>query len=311
MIPTPPPRPPQSGFLYLPPYRIQGYSIGGEETVVQVPELHICFDIGRCPRFALNSSYVALSHGHMDHAAGLPYYFSQRFFQGMDVGHVVCHPRLADPIRNIMHAWVDLEAQRTPYKVLPLASDEQVEIKNNIFLRAFTTHHTVPSLGFVVVERRSKLKPELAGLPQEKLVQLKKQGEDITQITEIPLVCYSGDTCMGKHFDRPDVRQAKILITECTFVDPEHKSRADVGKHMHLSDLVELLDRVESEAVVLTHLSRRTHIAAARDHVHDQIPARHRSRVFLLMDSRTNRARYDQQQLVLSQADTTGKRVSL
>ena len=82
---------------------------------MQVPELHICFDIGRCPRFALNSSYVALSHGHMDHAAGLPYYFSQRFFQGMDVGHVVCHPRLADPIRNIMRAWVDLEAQRTPY----------------------------------------------------------------------------------------------------------------------------------------------------------------------------------------------------
>ena len=31
-----------------------GYSVAGEETVVQVPELNVCFDIGRCPYFALD-----------------------------------------------------------------------------------------------------------------------------------------------------------------------------------------------------------------------------------------------------------------
>jgi hypothetical protein len=48
---------------------------------VQVPELDVCFDIGLCPRIALTSPYVAISHCHMDHVAGLPYYFSQRMFQ--------------------------------------------------------------------------------------------------------------------------------------------------------------------------------------------------------------------------------------
>src|SRR5690606_8497462 len=83
MIPREPPRRPQLGFLYAPPYRIQGISIAGEETVVHIPELDLCFDIGLAPRAVLPSKYVALSHGHMDHVAGIAYYFSQRNFQGM------------------------------------------------------------------------------------------------------------------------------------------------------------------------------------------------------------------------------------
>ena len=120
MIPREPPRNPQLGFLYLPPYRVQGLSIAGEQTAVQVPELDVCFDIGLCPRPALASPYVALSHGHMDHAAGLPYYYSQRHFQGMGVGTVICHKGLEQPIHQLMSAWVDLEDQRTPYKLVPL-----------------------------------------------------------------------------------------------------------------------------------------------------------------------------------------------
>ena len=29
-----------------------GYSVAGEETVVSVPSLDVCFDIGRCPHAA-------------------------------------------------------------------------------------------------------------------------------------------------------------------------------------------------------------------------------------------------------------------
>lgn len=295
MIPRDPPRRPQLGFLYLPPYRVQGISIAGEESVVQIPELDVCFDIGRCPKAALSSNHVALTHGHMDHSAALSYYFSQRQFQGMGTGTVLCHPALEEPIHDLMRAWVAIENQRTPYNLIALEPEGTFELKNNILLRGFETLHTVPSLGFVVVEKRSKLKPEYIGLPQEKLVELKRANQEITHTLEIPLVCYTGDTAWGRPFEREDVLASKILITECTFMTRADRRRAGVGKHLHLDNIVELLERSTAEAVVLTHLSRRTHLRDARKAVAEAIPAKDQDRVFILMDSRSNRDRYDQQ----------------
>lgn len=298
MIPHDPPRTPGTGFLYFPPFRVQGYSIAGEETAIQVPELDLCFDIGRCPRLALASNYVALSHGHMDHAAGLAYYFSQRHFQGMGTGTVLCHPTLEEPIKKMMAAWVDIEAQRTPHKVIamdPGTASGEFEIKNTYWLRAFETMHTVPSLGFSVVEKRSKLKEEYVGLPQSKLVEMKNAGEEITYIKQVPLVTYMGDTAPGSHFSRPEVTDAKILITECTFLEHDHRDRARVGKHLHLSDIVKLLPTLNCEAIVLTHMSRRTHMGQAREQLDRAIPDQFKDRLFVLMDNRTNRLRYQQQ----------------
>ena len=73
------------------------YSVAGEETVVQVPELNVCFDIGRSPHFELTSDIVCISHGHMDHIAGLGYYLSERYFQGMKPGTVILPRELAAP----------------------------------------------------------------------------------------------------------------------------------------------------------------------------------------------------------------------
>lgn len=295
MIPREPHRRPQLGFLYVPPYRVQGLSVAGEETVVQVPELDVVFDIGRCPRAALTSNFVALSHGHMDHSAGLAYYFSQRHFQGMGAGTVICHPSTEAAIHNVMRAWVDLEAQRTPYKVVPLAPESEFEVKKGIFLRAFATNHTVPSLGFIAIEKRQKLRPEFVGMTQEQILALRKKGETVTHVIEIPLVCYTGDTARGEHFDRPDVRNAKILITECTFLEPGHRDRAAVGKHMHLLDVAEVVRRSAAEAIVLIHLSRRTHMGEARKEIDAALAPEDRGRVHVLMDSRANRSRYEKQ----------------
>lgn len=295
MLPKEPPRRSQLGFLYLPPYRVQGLSVAGEQTVVQIPELDLVFDIGLCPRAALTSNFMALTHGHMDHAAAISYYFSQRYFQGMGVGTCICHPDLEQPIRNVMNAWVDLEAQQTPHKVIALPPDEQTPIKNNIDLRAFATDHTVPSNGYIALEKRTKLKEEFVGLEQPQLVELKTKGVEITQDVEIPLVCFTGDTAWGKHFSREDVLASKILITECTFTESEHRGRANIGKHLHMDHILALLERSKAEHVVLVHLSRRTHINTIRKQLDLAVPKKHRDRVLLLMDHRVNRARYQQQ----------------
>ncbi len=295
MLPRRPPLSGQLGFLYLPPYRIQGISIAGEQTAVHIPELDVAFDVGLCPRPVLSAPCVAISHGHMDHVAGLPYYFSQRVFQKMDPGTCVCHESIAGAIQTMMGGWVDLEQQHTPFTVVPLKHEGEHTLKPNIVLKGIESDHTVPSMSFVVVEHRKKLLEKYQGLPQEQLRALKIGGTEITQTLTFPLVAYTGDTCVGDHLYREEFTAAKTVITECTFFEEEHKKRAVVGKHLHIEDLRELLSVWGAENVVIVHTSRRTTMNKVLDSIKSSFCAEDASRVHLLMDHRTNRQRYEKQ----------------
>jgi ribonuclease Z len=306
MIPRPPAREGSLGFLYLPPFRVQGTSIAGEATSVMVPELDVCFDIGSCPRAALPSKHLCISHGHMDHIGGLAYFCSQRYFQGMGAGTIVCDKRLAQPIERMMAGYVELERQTTPFTVIGLEPGQEIQIKNNTVLRGFEVEHTVPAFGYCVIEKRSKLKQEFVGLPQEKLRELKDRGTEITRTLDIPLVAYLGDTAPGPHLVREDVRKSQVIICECTFTEPDHKERAKVGMHMHADDIGEWLRVLECQHLVLIHLSRRTNLADARKAI-SAVAGRERvEKVQLLMDHRANRERYERQEAELGGAAQGG-----
>jgi len=295
MIPKPPPRDGNLGFLLLNPFRVQGYSVAGEATSINIPEMDVCFDMGMAPRSALSAKFCALSHGHMDHVGGLAYWCSQRNFQGMGPGTIVCDARIEADVRGMMDGFQNLERQKTPYELIPLEHEQEIQLKNNIMLRAFHTEHTAPSCGYVIIEKRTKLKEHLVGLPQEKLRDMKQKGEEIVNQLEVPLLAYTGDTLPGPHLLRDDVRKAQVIISECTFFDPDHKSRAKIGMHMHVDDLVEWLKVAECEHMVVVHLSRRTHLGQARKQLIQQAGKELASKVHFLMDHRTNRARYDLQ----------------
>ncbi|MGY8753455.1 MAG: MBL fold metallo-hydrolase [Phycisphaerales bacterium] len=295
MLPRRPPRSGQVGFLYLPPYRVQGISIAGEQTAVHIPELDIAFDVGLCPRPVLSAPYIALTHGHMDHVAGLPYYFSQRVFQKMGAGTCICHEEIAGDVQAMMGGWVDLEKQCTPHNIVPIKPGGEYVIKPNVVLKAIEADHTVPALSYVVMEHRKKLLEKYTGFPQHELRQLKINGTEITQTLKIPLVACTGDTKIGDHLYGPEFTNAPIVITECTFFEQGHKKRALVGKHLHIDDLVELLRVWKAKHIVITHTSRRTTLDQIRETVDKKLGRDEAHRIHILMDHQTNRLRYEKQ----------------
>lgn len=257
-------RPYQLSQLRIDDFSLAGYSVAGEESVIIAPELDCVFDIGKCPREALAPNHVLLSHGHMDHVAGLPYYFAQRDFQGVANGVALVPANLAEPLEDLMRAWGRVEGHIPPHKFVPVTPGDNYEIRRGLFARSFATNHLPGSLGFSLVEVRKKLKKEFLEKTSTEIVALKKQGVEITNSMEVPHVAYLGDTGRGNYSDIPCVSEAKALLLECTFFDSDHVSRARAGKHLHITDLPEVLEGMNNEHIIIVHVTRRTNMSAAR-----------------------------------------------
>ncbi len=178
--------------------------------------------------------------------------------------------------------------------IIGITMGDPVGIGPEIVLLALEASHGIPALGFAVIERRQKLREDLVGQPQDRIRELRMRGEPVTRSVDIPLVAYTGDTEPGPHLLCDEIRNAKIIVTECTFFDSEHRDRARIGRHLHVEDLRTLIEAWDAEHVVVTHISRRTMLSFARQRL-DEVAGEKAGRVHMLMDHRTNRMRLEHQ----------------
>jgi ribonuclease Z len=265
---------------------IIGYSVAGEETVVAMPQLDVCFDIGRAPAQVIPINYVLLTHGHMDHAAGIAYYLSQRNFCGLIAGTVLAPQNLLESIETILSGWKHLDGNNIPAKLVGVKSGDEYQVKRDLFVRVFPTKHSWGSVGYSLIEKRKKLKTQYTDLTGPQLVALKKKGVEIEYVLEVPIVTYLGDTKYVDFAQLEYIAKSRILIAECTFFLAEHTGRAEAGRHMHIEEFAELLKRMENEHIVVTHLSQRTGIPEARRILKKTLPADIYRKIILLMDKR-------------------------
>lgn len=261
-----------------------GRSLAGEESVVAAPEFNVCFDIGRAPREVIPIDNVCISHGHIDHCANIAYYFSHRGFLGTHPGRLIVHRSLAAQFHKLMDVWAEIEGRPNAAVIEGIGPGEEVRLRRDLFVRSFGVNHDRRSLGFSVIEERTKLKPEYSDRTGPQLVELKKQGIQIENRIEAPAIAYCGDTADGDFFDLDWVRNAKVLLVECTFFEPEHLVRARKGKHIHVRDLSDILPRVRSPHVVLTHVTHRTALRDAKRILREALNSDDQQRVTLFMD---------------------------
>ena len=265
---------------------IIGYSVAGEETVVAMPQLDVCFDIGKAPHQIISINHVLLTHGHMDHAAGIAYYLSHRNFSGQSPGTILTPKNLLGPMREIIDAWSRLDGNKVPANLVGVKAGDEYQIKPNLFTRVFPTKHSKGSVGYTVLEKRKKIKPEYAKLKGPQIVELKKQGIEIDYPLEIPIVTYLGDTQNVDFSQLKYIVESKILIAECTFYETDHSGRAEAGRHMHITEFAELIEKLQNEHIVITHTTQRTSMREIRRILKEAISAEKYARVILFMDNR-------------------------
>jgi len=263
---------------------IEGYSRAAVQTYWRIPELKLGFDLGAQPWSFMGTPCWFVSHAHMDHFAALPVYVARRRMMKMEPPTIYLPEHTVEPIQRILRLVSRLDRGRLPCQLVPLAPGDEVNLSRELVVTVSATTHTVPSLGFVVWERRKKLKPELADLSGEQIRDLRLGGMDVTNETRIPLVAYLGDSAPAGLDACPAMYEAKVLIMELTFVAPRHrKERIHKFGHMHLDDVVERRDRFANERIIAAHFSTRYHAQQIEHYVQRALPDRLDGRLTLWM----------------------------
>lgn len=204
--------------------------------------------------------------------------------------------------------------------VLPFSKLSGVEL----FIRPFqTTHAGCPSVGYILGTRRKRsgLKAEYQGLPGEELRELARSGVNLKEetITEELDMAYTGDTTIDgllsrtipdeeistPSADREQIRKhhskwhdCHTVFSECTFLDKDSHDMAQERGHMHIDDIVRILeDYCDDEAspvkrVVLVHISGRYGASQALAHAADAVPPRFHDRIDVAVMSLSGSEKY-------------------
>ncbi len=237
---------------------IEGYSRAAVQTCWRINELKLLFDVGVQPWDFMGTATMFITHSHLDHIAALPAYVSRRRMMKMDPPVIYLPDSAVDTAWDMLQLFRRLDRGAMPCELIGLLPGDETDIGREYMVTALPTRHTIDSLGFVVHQRRHKLKPEYQGFEGEQIRELKMSGAQVTDETRVPVFAYTGDTSPPGLDDNPVFYQAKVLISEMTFVAPEHrKEKIHKHGHMHIDDYRQRVDRFENELVIAAHLSTR------------------------------------------------------
>ena len=262
-------------------FTIEGRSRAGHETYFRIRELGIVLDIGRCPDMAIGVPNVFITHAHLDHALGIPFYAGQRHLQRIPGGRVFVPSEAADDFRALMALHEKLEDTGYDIDIIGVAPGQAISIGKGHEVRGHLATHRVAARGYEFLEVRHHLRPEFAG--RDDISELRRAGASVAEEYRQPLLFYTGDTDRGILESNDALFRAEVLVIECSFVADGHQERAARYRHIHFDDIAEFAGRFENHLIVLTHFSRRYSRAEILDEIRRRCPAVLRERLRLAL----------------------------
>ncbi len=240
-------------------FRFVGASQGGIYTTIAIPHLKIMFDTGIGSPELVEIPKILLTHGHLDHASGLAYLISQKSLRKLPPPEVYVPSEIFEPIDKILKLWHEIEQYKSEYILYPVELNQMYYIYGNYYFKAIPSYHRIPSYGYVIFEKKKKLKEEYKNLPGHQIAELRKTNPDIIEEKYEPIITFSGDTQIEFVLHNEIVQKTKILFLECTYIcDKRPIERARKWGHIHLYEIIQHAEYFkEIEKLFLIHFSPR------------------------------------------------------
>ncbi|MCK6599929.1 MAG: MBL fold metallo-hydrolase [Bdellovibrionaceae bacterium] len=259
--------------------KIQGVSLAGTYSAYLLPDQLCCIDVGQGFDWLLNVHQYFITHGHMDHAAGIAYIISQKNMRHHPKPQFYMPASLIGPMTQIVRLWSQIEKFTYDFEFFALEDFKEISLKPGFKMRPFKTKHRIDSFGFSLIKTHKSLAPEFQNKNSQALAELKKKGIPIEIEKEKILISFSGDTEIEFLDMNPHLYESEILFLESTFIDDKKTiEQAKTWGHIHFDEIISRLPYIKAEKVLLKHLSGRYSLNRAEKILDEKLPPAWRQR---------------------------------
>ncbi len=268
-------------------YNFEGISEGGIRTSVVCSNLNMMFDIGSQPINYVHILNLLITHAHLDHFCGLPYFLSQRSLRNLKPPNIYIPKEIEEDIHQLLKIYQKLENFEYKFHLIPVPQNCFIEVTKNISLKAFPTVHRILSQGYTIYEKTKKLKQEYLNLNKNEILSLRLNNVELTEENYTPIISFSGDTQIEYVLENEDVRKSKILFLECTYLDEKRDiQKARKWGHLHLDEIIQHANVFENEKIVLMHFSKRYSPKEITEIVNQKLPKALQEKIVCFLPSR-------------------------
>jgi ribonuclease Z len=261
-------------------HQFKGYSIAGQTTSLFYKNAKVAFDIAQGLPYHLSAKLFCLSHLHADHGSGIAYVLSQRSLFRQPTANIMLPEYAVDSIHRILKEWQNIEGFEYDYELTGVNESTTFKLSDKLTVKSFPTVHRVPSFGYMLYEKKKKLKKVYENASREEILKAKSQGQAVEELYEAPLLAFTGDTQIEFLDQHPDIKKVPLLFMETTYLD-EKKSIEETRKwgHTHLDELLPRLYELKNAHISLIHLSARYSTPQAFNILKEKLPENWQDRI--------------------------------